>query len=176
MNKNMKMGYYLTRPINLEILAILVIAISFMAIRSHKPAQVPVLAVLREQQVLANRCTPRDRLLLVPYARWLAQIDATACPSDFFQAWEKYVCDVGVLSAIDHAEAAKTMASIGAAVITGNPASFPLTSPRHPEQVQVARNTAAADWENVKHVALRYGIKVAPIQYSESYVLGLWIV
>src|SRR5215469_5662350 len=106
-NKNMKIGYYLTRPVNLEILAILVIAISFMAVQSHKPAQVPVLAVLHEQQALAKKCTPRDRLLLVPYARWLAEIDATACPLDFFQAWEKYVGDVRTLSTIDHAEPGK---------------------------------------------------------------------
>ncbi len=162
----MKIGYYLTRPANLEILTILVIAISFMAIRVQRPAKVPVLAVLHEQEAVAKRCTPRDHLLLVPYARWIAQIDATGCPRDFFQAWQKYVCDVRMLSAIEHAEAGKAMVSIGAAVITENPTAFLGAIPRHPEQVEIVQNTTAADWENVKNVALRYGIKIAPIQYS----------
>ena len=165
-NENMKIMYYLTRPLSLEILTILALAISFLVVRHNRPAQVPVLAVLREQRAVAEKCTPRDHLLLVPYARWLAQIDATACPADFAQAWQKYVCDVRLLSAMDHAEAGEAMVSIGAAVITENPAAFLGAMPRHPEQVDVARNTAAADWENVKHVALRYGIKIAPIQYS----------
>jgi hypothetical protein len=162
----MKIGYYLTRPVNLEIFTIVAIAVWFMASHVCRPAKVPVLAVLHEQQAVATKCTPRDHLLLVPYARWLAQIDATACPADFFQAWHKYVSDVRMLSAIDHAEAGKAMVSIGAAVFTENPAAFLGSIPRHPKQVEVARNTAAADWENVKNVALRYGIKIAPIQYS----------
>ena len=162
----MKIGYYLTRPVSLEIMTVLVIAVSFLMIRYHKPGQVPVLAVIREQQAVAQQCAPRDRLLLVPYARWLAQIDATACPADFFQAWQKYVCDVRILSAIDHSEAGRAMVSIGAAVFTVNPSAFLGPMPNHPARVEVARNTAAADWENVKHVALRYGIKIAAIQYS----------
>ena len=176
MNKNMKMGYFLTRPVNLEILAILVIAISFMVAHSHNPAQVPVLAVIHQQQVVAKNCTPQDRLLLVPYARWLSEIDATACPLDFFQAWVKYVGDVRTLSTIDHAEPGKAMASIGAAVVPKNSEASPGAIPKRPEQVEIARNMAAADWDNVKHVALRYGIKIAPVQYSESYVVGLLIV
>lgn len=165
-NKNMKIGYYLTRPVRLEIMTVLAITISFLVMHLDKPTKAPVLAVLREQQVVAEKCTPRDHLLLVPYARWLAEIDATACPADFFQAWQKYVCDVRTLSTIERAEAGRAMVSIGAAVITEDPAAFLGAMPRHPKQVEMAQSTAAADWENVKHVALRYGIKILPIQYS----------
>lgn len=41
--------------------------------------------------------------------------------------------------------------------------------PEHPEQAEISFNTAAADWQNVKHIALRYGIKITPIKYSERY-------
>lgn len=161
----MKIMYYLTRPLSLEILTVLGLVISFLVV--HKPG-VPVLAVLRQQQAVAMKCTPRDHLLLVPYARWLSQIDATACPDDFLQVWQKYVFDVRLLSAIDRAETGKAVLSIGAAVITENPTAFLGAIPRPTEQVETARNTAAADWENVKNVALRYGIKLPPIQFAEA--------
>jgi len=162
----MKITYYLTRPASLEILTVLVIAISFLIIRSHKPAQAPVLAVLREQQAVAIKCTQRDRLLLIPYAKWIAEIDATACPQDFFQAWQKYVCDVQTLSALDHAEAGKALVSIGAAIVTENPAPLPGAMPQNPARGDVARDTAAADWQNVKYVALRYGINIPSIRFG----------
>lgn len=171
----MKIMYYLTRPVSLEILTILGIAISFFIIRYHKPARVPVLAVLREQQAVAKRCTPRDRLLMVPYAYQIGQIDATTCPDDFFRAWEKYVFDVRTLALMDRAETGKSVVSIGAAVITENPAAFLGAIPRPSQQVETARNTAAADWENVKSAALRYGITMPPIQFAERSG-GIWII
>ena len=162
-NKNMKIGYYLTRPFSIEVLTVLVICLSLLIFRYHKPVQVnQVLSVLRAQQAVATRCTPKDRLLLLPYARWIAQIDATACPNDFFIAWEKYVSDVQALSAIERAETGKAIVSIGAAVTLENPAPLPGALPEHPEQAKIARNTTVADWQNVKCIALRYGIKVTP--------------
>jgi len=53
-----------------------------------------------------------------------------------------------------------------ARLIQGLSANLDCNSAVPREQVETARNTAAADWENVKHVALRYGIKIVPIQYS----------
>lgn len=162
----MKITYYLTRPVSLEILTVLVIGISILIIRHHNLTQIPVLAVLREQQAVAKRCAPNDRLYLVPYAKWISEIDATACPQDFLHAWEKYVCDVRALSALDRVEAGKSMMSIAAAVVAENPESLLDAIPRQAEQLEMARNAAAVDWQNVKYVALRYGIKLNRIQYS----------
>ena len=159
----MKIGYFLTRPFSLAVLTILVICLSLLISRLHRPPQVnEVFSVLRAQQAVATRCTQREHLLLVPYAKWIAQIDATACPNDFFNAWEKYVSDVQALSVIEHAETGKEIVAVGAAVITEDPASLLGAMPEHPEKVEIARNTTVADWQNVKTVAMRYGIKVMP--------------
>jgi hypothetical protein len=163
----MKIGYFLTRPFSLEVLTVLVICLSLLISRWHRPQVNLVFSVLRAQQTVAIRCTPEDRLLLVPYARWIAQIDAAGCPNDFFDAWQKYVSDVQALSAVERAETGQAIVSIAAMVITENPAPLLNAIPAQSEKVEIARNTAVADWQNVKSVAQRYGIKMTPINYSE---------
>lgn len=164
MNKNMTIGYRLTRPFSLAVLTVLVISLSLLVSRWKKPANATrVLTVLYAQQALATRCAPHDRLLLIPYAKFIAQIDVTACPEDFFNAWEKYVSAVQALSVVERVETGKAIVSIGAAVITENPAALLNALPKHPGQAEIARNTAVADWQNVKYIASRYGITIAPI-------------
>ena len=163
-NKHMNIGYSLTRPSSLAVLTVLVICLSLFFSRFHRHPQVnEVFSVLRAQQAVATRCTQRERLLLVPYAKWISQIDATACPNDFFNAWEKYVSDVQALSVIERVETGKTIVAIGAAVITENPAPLLGAIPEHHEKADIARNATVADWQSVKTVAIRYGIKVAAV-------------
>ena len=143
-------------------MTVLAICLSLVISRwPMQPQACRVLAVLRAQQDVATRCAPRDRLLLVPYAKEIAQIDATACPGDFFHAWKKYVSDVQALSAIEHAETGKAIVSMGAAVIAENPGPVVSMLPEHPVQAEIARNATVADWQNVKQIALRYRIRTA---------------
>lgn len=163
----MKIGYCLTRPFSLEVLTVLVICLSLLVSRWHRPQVNLVFSVLRAQQTAATFCTPGGRLLLVPYAKWIAQINASACPDDFLNAWEKYVSDVQALSAEERTETGQAIVAIAAMVIAENPAPLLNAKPEQAKKVEIARNTAVADWQNVKSVALRYGIKMTPINYSE---------
>lgn len=163
----MKIGYFLTRPFSLEVMTVLVISLSLLVYRWHRPQVNLVFSVLRAQQVIATQCTPEDRLYLIPYARWIAQINVTGCPNDFFNAWEKYVSAVQALSAIERTETRKTIVSIATIVITENPVPLLNAIPERPQNVEIARNTAVADWQNVKSVALRYGLKMTQINLSE---------
>lgn len=97
----------------------------------------------------------------------LARIDATACPDNFFQAWQKYVLDVQTMSAIEQADTGRAIVSVGAAVFTKSLAPLSGVMPENPEELDVARNSVAADWKNIRHVALRYGIRTPPTKYSE---------
>jgi len=114
---------------------------------------------LHAQQAAVKSCTPHGQLLLFPYAKKIAQIDATACPDDFFHAWQKYVSDVQTLAAIRRAEAGNAIVSVGVALLTENPSPLLGAIPKNGGQAEIELNTAVADWQNVKHVALRYGIK-----------------
>src|ERR1700677_2648214 len=110
----MKTIQWIKRPIGLVVLSILVICLSVFIVRSQIPPHAnSVLAVLRARQAIAKNCTPNGHVLLIPYAKRIAQIDATACPDDFFQAWQKYVTDVQTLVAIRRADTGKAMVSIG---------------------------------------------------------------
>ncbi|HTV42139.1 MAG TPA: hypothetical protein VMF08_16330 [Candidatus Sulfotelmatobacter sp.] len=169
MNKNLKIGYYLTRPFSLEVFTVLVICLSLLISQWHRPPQTTrVLNVLYAQQAVATRCTPHDRLLLVPYARWIAQIDATTCPADFLNAWEKYVSDVQALSGIERVETGIAMLFGGIAVMNGNPAFASNAIPEYSKQAKIARIAVVTDWQNVKDVASRYGVQITPIKYSEQ--------
>lgn len=164
----MKLTYYLTRPTSLEIFAVLVVGIAFLIARHDKLSQnTPVCVVLRAQQAAAKMCAPHDRLLMLPYARQLARIDATACPYDFYQAWQKYVGDIQMLSAIQRAEAGKSMLAVASAALSENPLPLLEAMPGHPEQGEIWLSIAVADWQNVKQVALRHGIKIPPTEFSE---------
>jgi hypothetical protein len=99
-------------------------------------------------------------LLLFPYANRIARIDATACPDDFFQAWEQYVTDVKKVATIRRANAGKAIISVGEAVLLENPSPLLGAIPENPAAAQIALNDAVADWQNVRHIALRYGITV----------------
>ena len=161
----MRIVYCLTRPLGLKVLTVLVIAVSFLICRYYKPAQVPVLAVLRKTAGSGGRVrATRIGLLLVPYARWIARINATECPVDFFQAWEKYVCDVRTLSAIDRAETGKGMLLIsGAAHARKIPASHWTQRQNIPDKWRLPETPLPPIGKIVKHVALRYGIKIARV-------------
>ena len=147
---------------------------SLLIIRGLKPSQADrVLAVLRTQQAVARNCTSRDRLLLFPYAKRIAKIDATACPDDFFQAWQKYATDVQTLAAIRRANTDKAVVSAGVALLLENPTPLLDALPNDPAEAEISLNTAAADWQNVKHVALRYGIKITPLKHSKCMESGV---
>jgi hypothetical protein len=166
----MKTIHWVKWPIGLVVLTVLAICLSPLFLRSHKPPQAgPVLAVIHEQQAVARNCTPKGQFLLFPYAKRVAQIDATACPDDFFQAWQKYVADVQTLAAIHRANADNAVVSVGVALVTKNPLQLLGAIPKNPEESEISYNTAVADWQNVKHVALRYGIKITPPQYSKRH-------
>lgn len=162
----MKTTHWIKRPIVLVALTVSVFGLSLLIVRSHEPSQAdPIFAVLREQQAAKRDCTKRSQILLFPYAKRIARIDAAACPDDFFQAWQKYVADVQTLAAIRRANDGKAIVSIGAAILTENPSPLLGLVPQSPE-AEISLNTAGADWQNVKHVALRYGIRITPPKYS----------
>jgi hypothetical protein len=152
------------------VLSVLALCLTLLIVRSHKRSHAsPVLAVLCAQQAVARNCTPMGHLLLFPYAKRIAQIDATACPNDFFQAWQKYVTDVQTLVAIRRADTGKAMVSVGMAILVKSPSPLFDALPKNPEEAEISLNTAAADWQNVKHIALRYGIRITPPQYSKHH-------
>jgi hypothetical protein len=161
---------WIKRPIGLVVLSILVICLSLHIVRLQTPSYAsPVLAVLHARQSIVKNCTPNGRFLLFPYAKRIAQIDATACPDDFFQAWQKYVADVQTLAAIRRTDTGKAMASVGVALLVGNPSPLLNALPEHPEEAEISLNTALADWQSVKHIALRYGIQITPPKYSKLH-------
>jgi hypothetical protein len=167
---NMKTMQWIKRPIGLAVLSVLAICLSVFIVRSQIPPHAgSVRAVLRSRQAVARNCTPNGRFLLFPYAKRIAQIDATACPDDFFQAWQKYVTDVQALAAIQRADTGKALVSVGVAIFAESPLPLLHALPEHPEEAEISLNTAMDDWQNVKHVALRYGIKITPPKYSNRY-------
>ncbi|HTV42138.1 MAG TPA: hypothetical protein VMF08_16325 [Candidatus Sulfotelmatobacter sp.] len=171
----MKINSSIKVPVSVAVPAVLGLFLSIFVLHAavsatvgRPPQSAPVLTVLRAQRAAALCCCRNGRLLLSPYATRIARIDATACPDDFFQAWEKYVCDIQTLSAINRANEGKAIVSIGVAIFTKNLTPLAGVMPEHPEQMEIARNTAVADWQNVKHIALQhYGIKITPIRYGE---------
>lgn len=169
MNDNMITIQWIKRSVGLVILTVVLICLSLLIVRSHKAPQAsPVFTVLRTQQAIARKCSPRGVLLLFPYANRIARIDATACPDDFFQAWQKYVADVQTLAAIRRANTDKAMVSVGLVLLTKDLSPLAHALPENPAEAEVSYNTAVADWQNVKHIALRYGIKMTSPKYSNS--------
>ena len=71
------------------------------------------------------------------------------------------------MSAIEQADTGRAIVSVGAAVFTKSLAPLSGVIPEHPEELDIARNSVAADWKNIRHVALRYGIRITPIKYSK---------
>jgi hypothetical protein len=163
----MKTIQWIKRPIGLVVLTVLAICLSVLIVRSQTPSYASsVLIVVRAQQSAIKNCTSGGRILLFPYAKRIGQIDATACPDDFFQAWQKYVTDVQTLAAIRRANTGKAMVSVCAAVFVESPLPLLNALPEHPEEAEISLNTAVADWQNVKHIALRYGIKITPAGFA----------
>jgi hypothetical protein len=156
------------RPVALVLLGISIICLSPCILKAQEQTRADqILTILQAQHAAARACIRRNQVLVIPYARRISQIDAAACPDDFFYAWQKYVSDVQKLSAIDRADATKAVVSIGVAAFTGNAAPLLGVIPQHPENAEITHDTAAADWQNVKHIALRYGIKFPLPAYSE---------
>jgi hypothetical protein len=158
-NDNMKIIDHMKRPVSLAVLTVLVICLSPLIAQAQMPSQdTPILAVLRAQHAARIDCTS------FAYAQRIARIDATACPDDFFHAWQKYVLAVQRFSAVRNADAGRLILFGGAALLSKSWAPMSDAIPEHPEELEIVRNTALADWQNVKHVALRYGIRIAPIK------------
>jgi hypothetical protein len=168
-NDNMKIIDQIKQPIALAVLTVLVVCLLLFIFRTQKlPQDAPILSVLRAQRMAAIESVQGRRLLLFPYANRIGRIDASACPDDFFEAWQKYVSDMQTLSATRRANGGNAILHIGAALVFENPGFLSGAMPEHPEEGEILLNTAAADWQNVKHVALRYGIKMTPLKYSDD--------
>lgn len=166
----MKTIHWIKRPLGLAVLTVSFFCLSLLIVRSHEPPQIgPIFTVLRARQAAARNCTSRGQLLLFPYAKRIARIDAAACPDDFFEAWQKYVADVQTLAAIRRANTGKAIISIGAAILTESPLPLLDAVPENPAEAEISSNAAVADWQNLKHVALRYGIRFTPPKQSRLF-------